>query len=157
MNILAAKTNSFIAEVAFSADILIGLRRLSFLFRKSSECQKVLKERNFCRRVDVCDLLLRHQENDPFLKCIITRGEKWVVYNNVKRKRSWSEKDEPAQSIPKANIHQKRTATARSDLVQTGRPIFDDFFQHLWPYIGNNTANVVFQMVKHLWLIRIDQ
>ncbi|GFS76599.1 hypothetical protein TNCV_1621971 [Trichonephila clavipes] len=51
----------------------------------------------------------------------------------------------------------KETATAGSDVVQTGRPIFDDFFQHLWPYIGNNTANVVFQMVKRLWLIRIDK
>ncbi|GFX71668.1 hypothetical protein TNCV_2696561 [Trichonephila clavipes] len=50
-----------------------------------------------------------------------------------------------------------RTATAGSDVVQSGRPIFDDFFQHLWPYIGNNTANVVFQMIKRLWLIRIDQ
>ncbi|GFW13417.1 uncharacterized protein TNCV_1879191 [Trichonephila clavipes] len=50
-----------------------------------------------------------------------------------------------------------RTATAGSDVVQSGRPIFDDFFQHLWPYIGNNTANAVFQMVKRLWLIRIDQ
>ncbi|GFV30940.1 hypothetical protein TNCV_4013741 [Trichonephila clavipes] len=49
------------------------------------------------------------------------------------------------------------TATAGSDVVQSGRPIFDDFFQHLWPYIANNTANVVFQMVKRLWLIRIDQ
>ncbi|GFX90211.1 adhesion G protein-coupled receptor B2 [Trichonephila clavipes] len=49
------------------------------------------------------------------------------------------------------------TATAGSDVVQSGRPIFDDLFQHLWPYIGNNTANVVFQMVKRLWLIRIDQ
>ncbi|GFV29944.1 uncharacterized protein TNCV_3100221 [Trichonephila clavipes] len=49
------------------------------------------------------------------------------------------------------------TATAGSDVVQSGRPIFDDFFQHLWPYIGNNTANVVFQMVKRLWLILIDQ
>ncbi|GFU31228.1 uncharacterized protein TNCV_1742221 [Trichonephila clavipes] len=49
------------------------------------------------------------------------------------------------------------TATAGSDVVQSGRPIFDDFFQHLWPYIGNNTANVVFQIVKRLWLIRIDQ
>ncbi|GFX80297.1 uncharacterized protein TNCV_2643131 [Trichonephila clavipes] len=27
------------------------------------------------------------------------------------------------------------------DVVQSGRPIFDDIFQHLWPYIGNNTAN----------------
>ncbi|GFT95916.1 hypothetical protein TNCV_312461 [Trichonephila clavipes] len=50
-----------------------------------------------------------------------------------------------------------RTAMAGSDVVQSGRPISDDFFQHLWPYIGNNTANVVFQMVKRLWLIRIDQ
>ncbi|GFX12062.1 hypothetical protein TNCV_2998451 [Trichonephila clavipes] len=49
------------------------------------------------------------------------------------------------------------TATADSDVAQSGRPIFDDFFQHLWPYIGNNTAHVVFQMVKRLWLIRIDQ
>ncbi|GFX85566.1 hypothetical protein TNCV_3717371 [Trichonephila clavipes] len=49
------------------------------------------------------------------------------------------------------------TATAGSDVVQSGRPIFDDFFQHLWPYIGNNTASVVFQIVKRLWLIRIDQ
>ncbi|GFU85357.1 uncharacterized protein TNCV_2386621 [Trichonephila clavipes] len=47
------------------------------------------------------------------------------------------------------------TAMAGSDVVQSGRPIFDDFFQHLWPYIGNNTANVVFQMVKRLWLIRM--
>ncbi|GFV75747.1 adhesion G protein-coupled receptor B2 [Trichonephila clavipes] len=49
------------------------------------------------------------------------------------------------------------TATVGSNVVQSGRPIFDDFFQHLWPYIGNNTVNVVFQMVKRLWLIRIDQ
>ncbi|GFT19247.1 adhesion G protein-coupled receptor B2 [Trichonephila clavipes] len=49
------------------------------------------------------------------------------------------------------------TATAGSDVVQSGRPIFDDFLQHLWQYIGNNTANDVFQMVKCLWLIRIDQ
>ncbi|GFT78581.1 hypothetical protein TNCV_3662501 [Trichonephila clavipes] len=50
-----------------------------------------------------------------------------------------------------------RTATAGSDVVQSGRPIFDDFFQHLWPYIGNNTANVVIQMDKRLWFIRVDQ
>ncbi|GFW38475.1 hypothetical protein TNCV_4609821 [Trichonephila clavipes] len=59
------------------------------------------------------------------------------------------------QEISKQDIC--RTATAGSDVVQSGRPIFDDFLQHLWPYIGNNTANVVFQMVKRLWLIRIDQ
>ncbi|GFU54488.1 hypothetical protein TNCV_3024641 [Trichonephila clavipes] len=59
-------------------------------------------------------------------------------------------------AVPKPESN-RRTATAGSDVVQSGRPIFDDFFQHLWPSIGNNTANVVFQMVKRLWLIRIDQ
>ncbi|GFX72282.1 transposable element Tcb1 transposase [Trichonephila clavipes] len=58
-------------------------------------------------------------------------------------------------SKPQGLLYQ--TATAGWDVVQSGRLIFDDFFQHLWPYIGNNTANVVFQMVKRLWLIRIDQ
>ncbi|GFU95094.1 uncharacterized protein TNCV_4138781 [Trichonephila clavipes] len=60
-------------------------------------------------------------------------------------------------STPLSNKSSQRTATAGSDVVQSGRPIFDDFFQHLGPYIGNNTANVVFQMVKRLWLICIDQ
>ncbi|GFV34277.1 hypothetical protein TNCV_991981 [Trichonephila clavipes] len=62
-----------------------------------------------------------------------------------------------SRGSPMLEIIFKMTATAGSDVVQSGRPIFDDFFQHLWPYIGNNTANVVFQMVKRLWLIRIDQ
>ncbi|GFS71670.1 hypothetical protein TNCV_4270621 [Trichonephila clavipes] len=59
--------------------------------------------------------------------------------------------------VMRGTLMGQRTATAGSDVVQSGRPIFDDFFQHLWPYICNNTANVVFQMVKRLWLIRIDQ
>ncbi|GFW78546.1 hypothetical protein TNCV_2243461 [Trichonephila clavipes] len=59
--------------------------------------------------------------------------------------------------IPWHGFFDLGTATVGSDVVQSGRPIFDDFFQHLWPYIGNNTANVVFQMVKRLWRIRIDK
>ncbi|GFT55719.1 uncharacterized protein TNCV_4569361 [Trichonephila clavipes] len=58
------------------------------------------------------------------------------------------------ESILNVVSDRSKTATAGSDVIQSGRPIFDDFFQHLWPYIGNNTANVVFQMVKRLWLIR---
>ncbi|GFV68503.1 hypothetical protein TNCV_3129591 [Trichonephila clavipes] len=64
-----------------------------------------------------------------------------------------------AKDKRKSSLLQRKnsSATAGSDVVQSGRPIFDDFFQHLWPYISNNTANVVFQMAKRLWLIRIDQ
>ncbi|GFY03685.1 hypothetical protein TNCV_3665961 [Trichonephila clavipes] len=63
-----------------------------------------------------------------------------------------------SRGSPLPEIIFKMTPTAGSDAVQSGRPIFDDFFfQPLWPHIGNNTANVVFQMVKRLWRIRIDQ
>ncbi|GFY29974.1 hypothetical protein TNCV_4072871 [Trichonephila clavipes] len=52
--------------------------------------------------------------------------------------------------VTRSGFKVTKTATAGSDVVQSGRTIFDDFFQHLWPYIDNNTANVVFQMVKRL-------
>ena len=84
------------------------LKRLGLISKLDIWVPHVLSERNLCRRIDVCDLLLKRQENDPFLKRIITGDEKWVVYNNVKRKRSWSKKDEPAQSTSKADIHQKK-------------------------------------------------
>ncbi|GFT93178.1 cubilin [Trichonephila clavipes] len=61
----------------------------------------VLTERNLCRRFDACDSLLKRHENYPFLKRIITGDNKWVLYNNFNLKRSWSKKDEPAQSILK--------------------------------------------------------
>ena len=54
------------------------------------------------------DTLIRRQRNDPFLKRIVTDDEKWVVYNNVKRKRTWSKKDEPARTISKLDIHLKK-------------------------------------------------
>ncbi|GFY01709.1 histone-lysine N-methyltransferase SETMAR [Trichonephila clavipes] len=52
----------------------------------------VLTERNLCRHIDVCNSLLKCHENDPFMKHIITGDEK----------------DEPAQTISKADIHQKK-------------------------------------------------
>jgi hypothetical protein len=84
-------------------------KRLGFISkaRHTVWVPRVLTERNLCRRGDVCDLLLKRQENGPFLKRIITRDEKWVAYNNIKRKRSWNKKDEPVQSTLKV-VHQKR-------------------------------------------------
>ena len=56
----------------------------------------------------MCDSLLKRYETDTFLKRIRSGDEKWVVYDNVMRKRSWSKRDEPAQSTSKVDIHQKK-------------------------------------------------
>ena len=51
---------------------------------------------------------LKRNELDLFLKRIITGDEKWIVYNNVVRKRSSSKRDEPPQTTLKAKLHQKK-------------------------------------------------
>ncbi|KAG6804545.1 Ammar1 transposase [Apis mellifera caucasica] len=66
-----------------------------------------LKEKHLTQRINNCDLLKKRNENDSFLKRLITGDEKWVIYN-IKRKRSWSRPREPAQTTSKAGIHQKK-------------------------------------------------
>ena len=63
---------------------------------------------NWKKSINSCDLLKKRNENDPFLKRLITGDEKWVVYNNIKWKRSWSRPREPTQTTSKAGIHQKK-------------------------------------------------
>ena len=60
------------------------------------------------QRISICDSLLKRNEIDSFLKRLITGDEKWIVYYNVNRKRSWMKQDEPAQTTSKAENHQKK-------------------------------------------------
>nr|BAO79476.1 transposase [Amegilla dulcifera]BAO79481.1 transposase [Amegilla dulcifera]BAO79484.1 transposase [Amegilla dulcifera] len=67
-----------------------------------------LKEIHLTQSISICDSLLKRNEIDPFLKSLITADEKWIVYNNVNRKRSWVMQDEPVQTTSRAEIHQKK-------------------------------------------------
>ena len=52
---------------------------------------------------------LKRNEFDTFLKRIITGDEKWIVYNNVNRKRwSRSKHDKAPQTTSKTDIHQNK-------------------------------------------------
>jgi len=51
---------------------------------------------------------MKREENDPFLKRMITGDEKWIVYNNVKRKQSWSRRGDSPQTTSKAELHQRK-------------------------------------------------
>ena len=67
-----------------------------------------MKEIHSTKRINACDLHVKRNEFDPFFKRIITGDEKCILYNNVVRKRSWSKRDEPPQTISKAKLHQKK-------------------------------------------------
>ena len=47
-----------------------------------------LKEIHLTQRINICDMHFKRNGIDTFLKRIITGNEKWIVYNNVNRKRS---------------------------------------------------------------------
>ena len=74
------------------------LKQLGYVNKLNIWVSHKLSEIQLAKRSSICDSLLIRNETDPVLKLIITGDEKWVVYDNVVRKRSWSKRDEPAQS-----------------------------------------------------------
>lgn len=64
-----------------------------------------LKDRDIERRKTMCELLLQRQKRKSFLHRIITGDEKWIHYDNPKRKAAWVKPGEAGPSTPKRNIH----------------------------------------------------
>lgn len=67
-----------------------------------------LTEKNLLDRISISDSLLKRNVNDPFLKRLITGDEKWVLYNNAVRKKSWGKRSDPPLTTPKAGLHPKK-------------------------------------------------
>ena len=64
-----------------------------------------LSDKKLLDRISACDSLLKRNENVLLLKQIVTGDEKWILYNNVERKRSWGKRNEPPPATPKADLH----------------------------------------------------
>ncbi|XP_078043633.1 histone-lysine N-methyltransferase SETMAR-like [Augochlora pura] len=67
-----------------------------------------LMQKNLLEQIGACDSLLKRNEIDPFLKRMVTGDETWVTYENNKRKRSWSKRGEPTQTITKPGLTTKK-------------------------------------------------
>ena len=66
------------------------LKQLGYVNKLDIWVPYKLNETQLTKRISICDSLLKRNETDPFLKRIITGDEKWVVYDNVVRRRSWN-------------------------------------------------------------------
>ncbi|GFW80326.1 histone-lysine N-methyltransferase SETMAR [Trichonephila clavipes] len=95
-----------------------------------------LTEKHLCRRVNVCDLLLKRQGNDPFLKRIITGEEKWVVYNNVKCKRSWSKKINRLKAFQKSILIKERSCYLLGGISKES--VFFRFYRTIQPSLSSD-------------------
>ena len=84
------------------------LKQLGYVQKLDTWVAHELREKHLTQRINSCDLLKKRNENDPFLKRPITGDEKWVVCNNIERKRWWSRPREPARTTPKDGIRRKK-------------------------------------------------
>ena len=64
-----------------------------------------LKPRDVERRLFACEQLLKRQRRKGFLHRIVTGDEKWVHYDNPKRRKSWEVSGHASTSTAKPNIH----------------------------------------------------
>ncbi|GFV33880.1 putative DD34D transposase [Trichonephila clavipes] len=55
-------------------------------------------------RISICEVFVKRNEIDPFLKRMVAGDEKWVTCDNIMRKRSWSKRSEAAQTVAKSGL-----------------------------------------------------
>ncbi|UYV70421.1 SETMAR [Cordylochernes scorpioides] len=67
-----------------------------------------LKPGNIERRICTCELLLKRQNRKGFLHRIVTGDEKWIHYDNPKRRKSSVKPGHASTSTAKPNIHGKK-------------------------------------------------
>lgn len=96
-----------ILEVSHGS-IVSHLKKLGYVSRADIWVPHQLTERNLQQRMEVCDLLFEKNKNHPFLHAIVTGDEKWIIYDNVKRYRSWGLKGSSPKTAAKAGLHPKK-------------------------------------------------
>ena len=81
------------------------LKKLGFTSKLDTWVPHSLTERNKLNRISVAISLLGRHEKEPFLNRIVTGDEKWILYNNIQRKRKWKKAGEGAEPVAKAGLH----------------------------------------------------
>ena len=66
--------------------VINHLKKIGFKKKLDVWVPHDLTQKNIFARMDGCESLLNRNKIDPFLKRMVTGDEKWVTYDNVKRK-----------------------------------------------------------------------
>lgn len=102
-------TTREIAETLNTSYVTIQnhFKKLKFEIKHDVWVPHKLKKTHLVQCLIICDMLLKREENDTFLKRMFTGDEKWIVYDNVERERSWGKRGEPPKSTPKVSVCQR--------------------------------------------------
>lgn len=81
------------------------LKALGFIQKQGNWVPHELKPRDVERRLCMSEMLLERHKKKSFLHRLVTGDEKWIHYDNPKRKKSYVKRGKRAKSTPKQDIH----------------------------------------------------
>lgn len=84
------------------------LKSLGMIQKQGNWVPYELKPRDVERRLCISEMLLARNKKKSFLHRIVTGDEKWIHYDNPKKRKSWVKPGEPSTSTAKPNIHGKK-------------------------------------------------
>lgn len=85
--------------------IRLHLHQLGKSWKLSKWVPHELSDEHRFHRVSVCSALLSRYKTEPFLDCLLTADEKWIMYNNTKRTHHWLSSNEPIPHSSKTPVH----------------------------------------------------
>ena len=68
-----------------------------------------LNDRQMERRQNTCEILLARHKRKPFLHRVVTGDEKWIYFENPKRRKSWVDPGQPSTSFSRPNRFGRKT------------------------------------------------
>ncbi|GFS47789.1 histone-lysine N-methyltransferase SETMAR [Trichonephila clavipes] len=84
--------------------VLSHLRKVEFKKKLHVWVPHQLTPKNMIDQISIYEALAKRNEIEPFLKRMVTGDEKWAIYYNTVRKRSWSKCGEAAQMVAKPEL-----------------------------------------------------
>ena len=81
------------------------LKAAGYIQKRGNWIPHELKPKDVERRFCTSEMLLERHKKKSFLHRIVTGDEKWIHYDNPKRKKSYVKPDQPAKSTAKPSIH----------------------------------------------------
>lgn len=88
--------------------IVTHLAQLGMAYKMPQWVPHKLSARDRERRAEAASSLLSFRRRRDWLKSIVTGDEKWCLYVNVKRRRSWVTADSTPEPQPKTGLHPRK-------------------------------------------------
>jgi len=102
--------------------VSVRLRAMRMIQKQGNWMSYELKSRDVERRFFTCEQLIQRQQRKDFLYRIVTGDEKWIFYDNLKKKKYYAK---PSQSCHRPQHHGRTFMVRRSCSVSgTKRVLF---------------------------------